>query len=171
MCVYFQQLDCVLALSTTGTNLCCKEPTGPWNAGSMDSSKKVGPNGCNEDVTVNGATVKKYYQARIQAMPVYTEATVEDPWLETLNAVGGIIALIDSVFILIVSYTRGWCPDVEASDDEVEDVDSAGVAQVEVALDGSSFLARSEDQLRVSQSSADPSVQPANKGPARPELT
>lgn len=102
----------------------------------MDISKKVGPNGCTDTASVNiagvSATVPKYYQARIQAMPVYTETTVEDPWIETLNAVGGIIALIDSVFIIIISYTRGWCPaQDEASDAETEaqeEVDSANVA-------------------------------------------
>ena len=95
-----------------GTNLCCKEPTGPWNGGSMDTSKKIGSSGCSDtvSVTANGqtTTVTKYYQARIQAMPVYTEITVEDPWLETLNAVGGIIALIDAAFVLILSLTRDW---------------------------------------------------------------
>jgi len=93
----------------------------------MDTSKKIGSSGCSDpvSVTANGqtTTVTKYYQARIQAMPVYTEITVEDPWLETLNAVGGIIALIDAVFVLILSLTRDWFSPTAVADGLEEEIE------------------------------------------------
>ena len=121
------------------SNLCCTETTGPMNGGSQDASKKVGPSGCTDTVSTPVANTPKYYQARIQALPIYTEITVEDPWLETLNAVGGILALIDGLFLVIVGVTRGFCEEdevttVSAPQDYVHQ--DAGVQVVEMDGDG-----------------------------------
>lgn len=116
-----------LAATTTSTdgtpdatsNLCCTE-NNVQNGDSADPSKKIGPNGCTGTVTVNSVTYPTYYQARIQALPVYTEVTIDDPWIETLNAVGGILALIDGVFIAILYLHRYACIEKEAENEGLE---------------------------------------------------
>jgi len=107
--------------STDGTpdashNLCCMGMN-VLNAGKSDSSKVLksstgGTSKCS-DKDNNGNN--KYSQARISAFPTYTQITAEDPWLEMFNAVGGIIALVDSAF-LIVLWLANMCQSNKSAD-------------------------------------------------------
>jgi len=79
--------------------------------GQIDASKALGTGSrtsqCSETHTSGSLSGQyKYNQARITAFPTYTEITVADPWLELFNAVGGIIALVDTVFVGVLMLVK-----------------------------------------------------------------
>lgn len=78
------------------SNLCCMGSSVINTiTNAVDSSKSL-KNGSTSKCSDVSSGVYDYTQARVSAFPTYTEIIVEDPWLEMFNAVGGILALIDT---------------------------------------------------------------------------
>lgn len=99
----------------------------------MDSTKGLKPAGqssslCSGSDSSTGLT--DYFQARITAFPTYTQITVEDPWIELFNAAGGIIALIDTGFLVLIRIYRNFYRKGPEPQAEQPYAANAGVTQV-----------------------------------------